>query len=100
MKLVKLDRRYKAHKEYGHTWAFRWPSYDPSACHQVEKIMQDLHGSQYAYGHNRTDEWRSGFGHASRRNLLLSNGRRPYWISFRNEQDATVILLKLENSNV
>jgi hypothetical protein len=89
VKLVKLDKRHKAHKDLGHNWAFRWESYNVKYCSQVEKIMQTMHGSQYSY--KTTAPWKSGFGHATKGNTY-----RPYWISFVNESDATFILLQLD----
>ena len=91
MKLVKLNRRHKAHRDLGHNWAFRWESYDPKSCNQVERIMQGMHGSQYSYYMNNPT-WKAGFGHAHRGNTY-----RPYWISFVNEADATVVLLSMDN---
>ena len=91
MKLVKLNRRYKAFKDYGHKWAFRWNSYEPKSVAKVEKIMQDMHGSQY-FLHRGTQLWRGNFGHASAKN----GGLRPYWVSFTDEADATMILLQLD----
>jgi len=92
MKLIKLNRRHKAFKDNGHKWAFRWRSYDPKTCHQVERILQDMHGSQYSYQSTTAVVWKSNFGHAPN-----SNTPRPYWISFTDEADASVILLKLDN---
>jgi hypothetical protein len=87
MRLVKLNRRHKAHKELGHNWAFRWNSYDPNEVYKVEKVLQSIHGSQYSY--NQT-VWKSGFGCPAR-----GNSYRTYWVSFRNEADATVVLLQM-----
>ena len=92
MKLVKLNRRYKAFKEYGHQWAFRWESYDTKDCAKVERIMQDMHGSQYRWDKNASRAWQASFGHPTR-----GNSYRPYWVSFTDEHDATVILLKLQD---
>lgn len=89
MKLVKLNRRHKAFKEYGHQWAFRWDSYDSKSCPKVEKIMQDMHGSQWRWNKNESRTWQANFGHATRGNVY-----RPYWISFTDEADATVVLLQ------
>ena len=91
MRLVKLNRRYKAFKEEGHTWAFRFSGYDPKIVGRVEKIFQDLHGSQYKYW-GQANAWKACFGSPR------PNGPRPYWISFRDEYDATVVLLRLESS--
>ncbi len=89
MKLVKLNRRHTAFKEHGHKWAFRFDSYGPKQVGKIEKIMQDMHGSQYTWNPRTSSVWKSGFGHAVR------GGPRPYWISFTNEADATVVLLQL-----
>ena len=91
MKLVKLNRRYKAFKEEGHTWAFRFNSYDPKTTGPVERVFQDMHGSQWKYW-NQPNAWKSNFGSP------VKNGPRPYWISFRDERDATVVLLRLESN--
>jgi hypothetical protein len=89
MKLVKLDRRHRAYKEFGHTWAFRWNHYDLATCPKVEKIMNDLHGSQWNY--RTTPKWQSRFGeHGTHRRQ-----GRTYWISFLDEQDTTIVLLKM-----
>ena len=87
MKLVKLNRRYKAFKEYGHNWAFRFNSYDPKIIGPIERIFQDMHGSQYLYW-NKPHAWKACFGSPTK------NGSRPYWVSFVNEQDASIVLLK------
>ena len=89
MKLVKLNRRYKAFKEEGHTWAFRFNEYHPRTVGAVEKIFQDMHGSQWKHW-NQPNAWKANFGSPR------TNGPRPYWISFRDEHDATVVLLRLE----
>lgn len=91
MKLVKLNRTHKAFKENGHKWAFRWDSYDPKTISQVERILQDLHGSQYRWNPRGATVWKANFGHAVKSN----HGYRPYWVSFTDEQDATVVLLRL-----
>ena len=89
MRLVKLDKRHKAFKEMGHRWAFRWEKYDIKSCPHVEGIMHEMHGSQYSY--KSTSAWKSGFGSPIRGNIY-----RPYWVSFTDEQDATMILLRLD----
>jgi len=73
----------------GHRWAFRWDSYDSKSCTQVEHIMHKMHGSQYSY--KTSCLWKANFGHATRGNLY-----RPYWVSFINEADATMVLLQLD----
>lgn len=91
MKLIKLNRRHKAFKENGHRWAFRWDSYDPKTCYQVERILNDMHGSQYYWNSRDQPTWKANFGHAVKGN----HGYRPYWISFTDEADATVVLLQV-----
>lgn len=89
MKLIKLNRRHTAFKENGHKWAFRFEPYDPKSCSKIEEILREMHGSQYRWDSRTTNIWKSGFGHSVR------GGPRPYWISFSNESDATVVLLQL-----
>ena len=89
MKLIKLNRRYKAFKEHGHRWAFQWDSYDAKTCIQVERIFQDLHGSQYS---RKTGPWRSNFGH-----WYKNRTARPFWVTFINEQDASLVLLRMKS---
>lgn len=91
MKLVKLNRRYKAFKDWGHTWAFRWDGYDPKSCNVVESIMKEMYGSQYRWNEKEYRDWRATFGSPRR------NGPRPYWVSFKDESVASVVLLKLQN---
>lgn len=88
MKLVKLNRRHKAFKELHHKWAFRFDSYDSKICNKIERIMQDMHGSQYSW--NSTACWKASFG-----SHVRGNSYRPYWISFTNEADATAVLLQV-----
>lgn len=87
MRLVKLNKTHKAFKELGHRWAFRWDSYDVQTCPRVEQVFYDIHGSQYMY---KAGAWKSTFGYAVR------NKPRPYWVSFTNESDAALVLLKVD----
>lgn len=92
MRLVKLNKTHKAYKEHRHAWAFRFSSYDAKRCPKIERIMHDMHGSQFSYYmHNPT--WKAGFGSISRR-----TGYRTYWISFINESDASMVLLQLTDN--
>jgi hypothetical protein len=92
MRLIKLNKTHKAYKEHHHQWAFRFDSYDSKQCPKIERIMHDTLGSQYSYsGHSPV--WKSNFGSPVRG----YNGYRPYWISFINEADATLVLLQLNN---
>ena len=88
MKIVKLNRRFKQFKEYGHTVALRFESYQPKKISAYEKICRErLRG----YGYTRDGDWTSYFGHAPD-----SNSSRPYWITFRNESDLTLVLLSVD----
>jgi len=49
-----------------------------------------MHGPGYLW--NRNSCWSAGFGHPDTRN----SGMRPYWISFTNEADASIVLLQME----
>ena len=93
MKLVKLNRRHTAFKELDHKWAFRWPSFDTKTCLAVEHVFFEMYGSQYKW--NGSTEWKAGFGHQTRGSVY-----RPYWVSFKNEHDATIVLLRMDMGNV
>ena len=96
MKLVKLNRRYKAFKDYGHIYALRFPEWDRKA-DKVEKMFSDAYGSQYSWtpgGNSNFRNWRSCFG-----NKHPQRGIRPYWISFKDESMATLVILKMEVEN-
>jgi hypothetical protein len=87
MKIVKLNRRHKQFKENGHTVALRFESYNPRTVAAYEKVCRArLRG----HGYNREGDWCGYFGHA-----INSNSYRPYWITFRNEADLTMILLSV-----
>jgi len=99
MKLIKLNRRYKAHTEYGHTHAFRFDTWSRESA-RVEAIMIAMLGSQYTTTRGdvvaRFRDWRATFGRRPNINLP-----RPYMISFRDESIISVVLLKMEmNDNV
>ena len=85
MKIVKLNRRFKQFKENGHTIALRFESYDPNTVSAYEKVCR---ARLQGHGYNREADWAGYFGHATR-----GNSYRPYWITFRNETDLTIILL-------
>jgi len=85
MKVVKLNRRFKQYKEHGHTIALRFDSYAPVTIPAYEKVCR---ARLQGHGYNRDANWWSGFGHAPN-----SNSTRPYWITFRNEADLTMVML-------
>lgn len=90
MKITKLNRRFKVFKEHGHTVGLKFPSWGKEAGH-VEQIMKDRYGPQWRWTSSPAPEWSGYFGHAS----INSNGSRPYWITFKNESDLSMILLTL-----
>lgn len=84
MKIVKLNRRFKQYKENGHTVALRFDGWNPNA-QAIEKVCKDRFEDAGWLPHH---SWHRYFG--SRPN---SNAVRPYWITFRNEMDLTLVLL-------
>ena len=88
MKIVKLNRRHKQFKENGHKIALRFESYNPKTVSAYEKVCRArLRG----HGYNGEGDWCGYFGHA-----INSNSYRPYWITFRNEADLTLVLLSVD----
>ena len=84
MKVVKLNRRFRQFKEHGHTVGLkfrRWPEAAPYETAAKKKL-----GDGGRLG--RPNLWYSYFG--NRRSPAVN---RPYWITFRNESDATLVVL-------
>jgi hypothetical protein len=86
MKVVKLNRRFTMHKEHGHQVALRFVSWNDRA-REVERVTKDTFGSQYTWP-SGYESWRGYFG-------KTNTGNRPYWITFRNPADLTLIMMKL-----
>ena len=87
MKVVKLNRRYKAYKD-GFTHALRFDTWHIKAG-EIEQFLTNRYGSQYNwYKRHGNSQWTSGFGSRSSK-----YDARPYWINLRNESDVTMILL-------
>ena len=84
MKVVKLNRRFNVFKEHGHTVALRFSIYG-SKSQQYEKLCKAKLGGD---GWNAERGWYSYFGTKS--HVAVA---RPFWISFRNEADLTLVLL-------
>jgi len=85
MKVVKLNRRFRQFKEHGHTVALKFPHGITSDAQAIHKVCsRKLKGN----GWDRSDTWYSYYGDRPRRDAV-----RPYWITFRNEADLTMILL-------
>jgi hypothetical protein len=89
MKVVKLNRRFKQYKEHGHTVALRFNGWDMDANMYEKACRAKLTG----HGWDREADWFSYFGDRNNRTLA-----RPYWITFRNEADLTLILLSAKIS--
>jgi len=87
MKLVKLNRRFKVFKEHGHTVALRFTVYGAKS-QAYEKVCKSKLGGE---GWNPQRGWYSYFGTRGGR-----DSARPFWISFRNEADATLVLLSAD----
>lgn len=86
MKTVKLNRRFKRFKESGHTVALRFDCWGKQAL-AVEQVCRDRFGSMFVVGAS----WEGYFGKGHR-----LYDQRPYWISFRNEKDLTLVLLSVD----
>jgi hypothetical protein len=85
MKIVKLNRRFRQFREHGHTIALRFT--DWAEAMPYEKITQ----TRLDVGGGRHESWYSYFGNRSNLYVL-----RPYWITFRNEADLTLVLLSAD----
>lgn len=92
MKVVKLNSRFKQFKEHGHTVALRFASYQPAKIAAYEKICR---ARLTGHGYGRNGDWWGGVGYAPN-----SNSSRPYWITFRNEADLTLVLLSADLAKI
>lgn len=91
MKIVKLNRRFRQFKEHGHTIALKFPHGYTKDAGRIEKICKDcLEGA----GWMRDGSWCHYYGERSSRDVAV----RPYWITFRSEADATLVLLSADLS--
>ena len=88
MKIVKLNRRFKQYKEYGHTIALKFSNGYSKDAGKIEKICRDRFDSA---GWMPDSDWYHYYGARSGRYDV-----RPYWISFRNEADLTLVLLSAD----
>jgi hypothetical protein len=88
MKVVKLNRRFKQFKEHGHTVALRFVNGYSDEIRAVEKACRArLQGGGWLRNH----DWYSYYGERNSRHDRDIG--RPYWITFRNEADLTLVLL-------
>ena len=86
MKVIRLNRRFKQYKEHGHTVAVKFAQYSGRAG-LFETACRNLLGS---HGWDRGARWYCYFGDRDRA------GFRPYWFTFRNEADVTMLLLSAD----
>lgn len=85
MKIVKLNRRFRQYKEYGHTVALRFAGGHTPQASAIEKACR---ARLTGHGWMRDHDWYSYYGERSGRRDV-----RPYWITFRNEADLTMVML-------
>lgn len=85
MKIVKLNRRFKQYKEHGHTIALKFSNGYSKDAGRIEKVCRDRFDSA---GWMPEHDWYHYYGSRSGRYDV-----RPYWITFRNEADLTLVLL-------
>lgn len=83
MKVIKLNRRFTQFREHGHVVGVKFTHWDDEA-RKLEVACAKLFKS---HGWTRDARWYCYFG--ERRNGHF----RPYWFTFRNEQDLTMALL-------
>jgi hypothetical protein len=88
MKIVKLNRRFRQFKEHGHTIAFRFAEGHSNKSIAIERACRERLKDN---GWSRNHAWYSYYGERSNRNSV-----RPFWITFRNEADATLVLLSAD----
>ena len=89
MKVIKLNRRFKVHKEKGHEVAVKFHGYGPKAS-ELEKVCRDRLGENYIW--NPEGTWYGWFG-KKRYSYYIA----PYFISFQKESDLTFVLMCLTN---
>ena len=82
MKVVKLNRRFRQFKDHGHTVGLRFSTWTESIPYETA-TKNRLGGGGYMCH----DLWYSYFGDHKHQ------GYRPYWITFRNAADATLVVL-------
>jgi hypothetical protein len=91
MKVVKLNRRFRQFKEHGHTVALKFSNGYTKDAGQIEKICRErLIGGGWLRDHN----WYSYYG--DRNSRYDRDAVRPYWITFRNEAELTLVLLSAD----
>lgn len=93
MKVVKLNRRYRANRLYGFSHAIRYDVWITSDATVAERYLEKVYKtSSYQRPDSRWGKgpvnWYGEFGHRPKGSKM-----RPYWIYLRNEADVTMLLL-------
>jgi len=87
MKIVKLNGRHKQFREHGHVVAMRFDSVVAPNRNRYELACQKRWPG---HGQQGNDIWYSYIGTQPARLRELDS---PFWITFRNEYDLTILLL-------
>jgi hypothetical protein len=91
MKIIKLNRRFKQFKENNHVIAVRFDHWN----NQAQLIETTANRVLRCGGWDRKADWYSYFGTARD-----SRSTRPYFITFRNEADLTMVMLKADLTKI
>lgn len=100
MKIVKLNRRFKIHKNHGFQVGLKFESWDQDA-RDVEtfckkRFGKEAWGLKYSYPGAvcKADkgDWSTQFGRKVEHDKLT-----PYWIFLRNESMLTMLMLGMEH---
>jgi hypothetical protein len=86
MKVIKLDRRFKAY-QFGFTHAIKFTNWFTSEARAVSSALYDIYGWDWDY----TKPYKSFVGKKSR-----YTGVRPQYFAVKNESIITQVLLKME----
>lgn len=86
MKVIKLNRRFKMYKEHGHQAGLRFDTWNQQA-QAAEAALRQI---TQTGGWSRDNEWYSWVGQPTRQ-----FGTRPYFITVRDEQILSLVLLSL-----
>jgi len=86
MKVIKLNRRYKLHKEHGYQVGLKFDCWDAEA-RAVEKICKEMFDRK-AWWNPEESDWYEYFG------KRVVFGSTPYFIMLRKESHLSMVMLK------
>jgi hypothetical protein len=86
MKVIKLDRRFKAY-QFGFTHAIKFKDWIDGDARKVASAFSDMYGWDWDY----TKPYKSFHGKRNR-----YTGNRPQYFAVKNEAVITQVLLKME----